>query len=144
MSNPNLLVSPSVGQTWTDGRFPPNGVALLVDAKRLSLSDALHGREAWRRPGKRDRGRRIEVGSRVTPMGPAPAAKPRPSPPGRTWRAPLPRAPMFHAERDDVDLACDCCYRLYFLPTQFTHVAEPSPTKQITCPPDRDHTICGM
>ena len=30
------------------------------------MNDALHGREAWRRPGKRDRGRRREVGSRVS------------------------------------------------------------------------------
>jgi hypothetical protein len=30
------------------------------------MNDALHGREAWRPPGKRDRGRRREVGSRVS------------------------------------------------------------------------------
>ena len=30
------------------------------------MNDALHGREAWRRPGKRDRDRRREVGSRVS------------------------------------------------------------------------------
>src|SRR5580692_2236845 len=48
---------------------------------------------------------------------------------------------MFYAERDDVDLAGERCYRLYFFPTQFAHVAEPCPTKQITCPPGRDH--CG-
>src|SRR3984893_16077887 len=53
--------------------------------------------------------------------------------------APLPCAPMFYAERDDVDLAGESCYRLYFFPTQFAHVAEARPTKQITCPPGRDH-----
>ena len=53
--------------------------------------------------------------------------------------APLPRAPMFYPERDDVDLAGERCYRLYFFPTQFAHVAEPLATKQITCPPSRDH-----
>jgi hypothetical protein len=53
--------------------------------------------------------------------------------------APLPRAPMFDAECDDVDLAGGRCYRLYFVPTQFAHVAEPCPTKQITCPQCRDH-----
>src|ERR1700730_12203132 len=30
------------------------------------MNDAIHGREAWSRPGKRDRGRRREVGSRVS------------------------------------------------------------------------------
>src|SRR6202023_1818068 len=49
----------------------------------------------------------------------------------------LPRAPMFDAERGDVDLAGGRCYRLYFFPTQFTHVAEPCPTKQISCPMGR-------
>src|SRR5580700_6094613 len=31
----------------------------------------------------------------------------------------LPRAPMFDAERGDVDLAGESCYRFYFFPTQF-------------------------
>ena len=35
----------------------------------------------------------------------------------------LPRAPMFYAERDDVDLAGERCYRLSFFPTQFARVA---------------------
>ena len=30
------------------------------------MNDALHGREAWRRPGKSDRARRREAGSRVS------------------------------------------------------------------------------
>jgi hypothetical protein len=30
------------------------------------MNDVLHGREAWRPPGKRDRGRRREVGRRVS------------------------------------------------------------------------------
>ena len=30
------------------------------------MKDALHGREAWRRPGKRDRGRRQWAGSRIS------------------------------------------------------------------------------
>ena len=51
----------------------------------------------------------------------------------------LPRAPMFYPERGDVDLAGESCYGLYFFPTQFAHVAEPCPTKQITCPMGRDH-----
>jgi len=45
---------------------------------------------------------------------------------------------MFYPERDDVDLAGERCYRLYFFPTQFAHIAEPCPTKQITCPMGRD------
>src|SRR5580692_11593336 len=52
--------------------------------------------------------------------------------------APLPRAPMFDAERDDVDHAGERCYGLYFFPTQFSHVTEPRPTKQITCQPGRN------
>ena len=35
------------------------------------MNDALHGREAWRRPGKRDRDRRREVGAEsALTMGP--------------------------------------------------------------------------
>jgi hypothetical protein len=30
------------------------------------MNDALHGREAWRGPGKGDHGRRIKVGSRIS------------------------------------------------------------------------------
>jgi hypothetical protein len=30
------------------------------------MNDALHGREAWRRPGKGDHGRQMEVGSRIS------------------------------------------------------------------------------
>jgi hypothetical protein len=41
--------------------------------------------------------------------------------------APFPRAPISYPERDDVDLAGESCYRLYFFPTQFAHVAEPCP-----------------
>src|ERR1700730_2349915 len=44
-----------------------------------------------------------------------------------------------NARRENVDLAGERCYRLYFFPTQFADVAEPLPTKQITCPPGRDH-----
>src|ERR1700730_11011171 len=50
-----------------------------------------------------------------------------------------PRAPMFDAKRDDVDLAGKGCYGLYLFPTQFAHVAEPRPTKQIACLMGRDH-----
>ena len=46
---------------------------------------------------------------------------------------------MFDPARGDVDLAGRGCYRLYFVPTQFARVAEPRPTKQITCPMGRDH-----
>ena len=53
--------------------------------------------------------------------------------------APQPRAPMFYAERGDVDLAGGSYYRLSFFPTQFAHVAEPLPTKQITCLLRSDH-----
>jgi hypothetical protein len=38
-----------------------------VGSERVrGMNDALHGREAWRRPGKRDRDRLREVGSRVS------------------------------------------------------------------------------
>ena len=53
--------------------------------------------------------------------------------------APRPRAPMFYAERDDVDVAGESFYRFHFFPTQLAHVAEPRPTKQITCPSGCDH-----
>jgi hypothetical protein len=46
---------------------------------------------------------------------------------------------MFDPARGDVDLAGRGCYRLYFVPTQLARVAEPRPTKQITCPIGRDH-----
>jgi hypothetical protein len=33
------------------------------------MNDALHGREAWRRPGKGDHGRRMEVGNGISEAG---------------------------------------------------------------------------
>jgi hypothetical protein len=33
------------------------------------MNDALHGREAWRRPGKGDHGRRIKVGNGISEAG---------------------------------------------------------------------------
>ena len=39
------------------------------------MNDALHGREAWRRPGKRDRDRRREVGRRVSAPRGAPGKR---------------------------------------------------------------------
>ena len=33
------------------------------------MKDALHGREAWRRPGKGDHGRRMEAGSQISEAG---------------------------------------------------------------------------
>ena len=53
--------------------------------------------------------------------------------------APRSRAPMFYAECCYVDLADKSCYRFSFHPTQFAHITEPLPMKQITCPMGRDH-----
>jgi hypothetical protein len=70
-----LLLDPGIGQRLgkagdgeirrrraIDDRVPAFGPHCLFCAGRMN--DALHGREAWRGPGKRDRGRRREVGIR--------------------------------------------------------------------------------
>jgi hypothetical protein len=46
------------------GEHPALGFHRWLCAR--GVNDALHGREAWRRPGKRDRGCRREVGSQVS------------------------------------------------------------------------------
>src|SRR6202040_3483658 len=64
---PSLISSfdPSPGPwRWRRGEHPALGFHRWLCAR--GMNDALHGREAWRPPGKRDRGRRREMGSRVS------------------------------------------------------------------------------
>ena len=51
----------------------------------------------------------------------------------------LSRAPMFHAESEDVDLAGGSIDPLTLAPAKFTHVAQSRPTKQIRRVRRRDH-----
>jgi hypothetical protein len=88
------------------GEHPALGFHRWLCAR--GVNDALHGREAWRRPGKRDRGCRREVGSQVSahhgPGSDSDSVNPgsNPGPSATRWKPSFSRCPQHLSRRNPV------------------------------------------